>query len=180
MQISVFGLGHAGAVTGACIADSGHDVIAVDTDAAKVRAIHAGRSPVVEPGLNELIGAVVARGLLRATTDYEEAVLNSELSLICVGTYGSEERSCKLDPLRSVCSQIGAVLRKKDRFHSVVLRSAVVPGTVRSVVLPVLEEASGKTAGVDFGFANSPWLLRESRALHDYFKPPPDNYWHAR
>lgn len=172
MRISIFGLGYVGAVAGACIADSGHEVIAVDTDATKVRCIQAGRSPIVEPGLNELIGAVVTRGLLRSTTDFEEAVLSSELSLICVGTPSNEDGSLKLDYVRSVCNQIGAALRKKNQFHSVVLRSTVVPGTAKSVAIPVLEQASGKTAGIDFGFGNNPEFLRESTAIWDYFNPP--------
>ena len=171
MRISIFGLGYVGAVAGACIADSGHEVIAVDTDAVKVSCIRAGRSPIVEPGLNEMIAAAVATGSLRATTDCEEAIMNSDMTLICVGTPSNEDGSLKLDYIRSVCSQIGAVLKNKDQFHSVVLRSTVVPGTARSVAIPILEDASGKTAGVDFGFGNNPEFLRESTAIYDYFNP---------
>jgi GDP-mannose 6-dehydrogenase len=172
MRISIFGLGYVGAVAGACIADSGHEVIAVDTDAIKVKCLQEGRSPIVEPGLNELIAAAVSSGRLRATTDCEEAVLNSDMSLICVGTPSNEDGSLKLDYVRTVCNEIGTALRKKDGFHSIVLRSTVVPGTAKSVAIPVLEQASGKTAGVDFGFGNNPEFLRESTAIYDYFNPP--------
>ena len=172
MRISIFGLGYVGAVAGACIADSGHEVIAVDTDAVKVSCIQAGRSPIVEPGLNEMTAAAVANGSLKATTDCTEAVMNSDMTLICVGTPSNEDGSLKLDYIRSVCSQIGAALKNKDQFHSVVLRSTVVPGTARSVAIPILEDASGKTVGVDFGFGNNPEFLRESTAIYDYFNPP--------
>jgi len=172
MQISIFGLGYVGAVAGACIAESGHDVIAVDTDPVKINCIQEGRSPIVEPGLNELIASTVSRGTLKATMDYEEALMNSTMSLICVGTPGNAEGSPILDYVRSACSQIGAVLKKKDSFHSVVLRSTVVPGTARSVAIPILEDCSGKTAAIDFGFANNPEFLRAGTAIHDYFKPP--------
>jgi GDP-mannose 6-dehydrogenase len=172
MRISIFGLGYVGATVGACIADLGHEVIAVDTNAARVSCIQAGRSPVSEPGLNELIAAGVSRGALMATTDCEEGVLNSDMSLICVETPGNEDGTLKLDYIRSVCSQIGVALKKKNGFHSVILRSMVVPGTTRSVVIPILEECSGKTAGVDFGFGNNPEFLRESTAIYDYFNPP--------
>jgi GDP-mannose 6-dehydrogenase len=172
MRISIFGLGYVGAVAGACIADSGHKVIAVDTDQVKVRCIQEGRSPIIEPGLAELISANVASGALRATTSCEEAVMGSDMSLICVGTPSNEDGSLMLDYIRSVCSQIGAAIKKKDTYHSVVLRSTVVPGTARSIAIPILEDCSGKTAGIDFGFGNNPEFLRESTAIYDYFNPP--------
>src|ERR1700733_10978298 len=105
MRISIFGLGYVGAVAGACIADSGHEVIAVDTDPVKVNCIQRGRSPIIEPGLSELIAARVADGSLKATMICEEAVMNSDMSLICVGTPGNEDGSIMLDYIRSVCSQ---------------------------------------------------------------------------
>ena len=172
MRISIFGLGYVGAVAGACIADSGHEVIAVDTDPVKVKCIREGRSPIVEPGLDEMISKNVAAGRLKATSDCLEAVLNSDMSLICVGTPSNADGSLKLDYIRDVCRQVGVALSKKDGWHSVVLRSTVVPGTARSVAIPVLQEASGKEAGVDFGFGNNPEFLRESTAIYDYFNPP--------
>lgn len=172
MRISIFGLGYVGAVAGACIADSGHEVIAVDTDIVKVKCIRDGRSPIVEPGLDEMIRKNVAAGRLKATSDAIEAVQNTDMSLICVGTPSNEDGSLKLDYIRDVCRQIGVALSKKDGYHSVVLRSTVVPGTARSVAIPILAEASGKEPGVDFGFGNNPEFLRESTAIYDYFNPP--------
>lgn len=172
MRISIFGLGYVGAVAGACIADSGHEVIAVDTDPVKVKCIQEGRSPIIEPGLSELISANAAGGLLKATMSCEEAVMGSDMSLICVGTPSNEDGSLMLDYIKGVCSQIGVALKKKEAYHSVVLRSTVVPGTARSVAIPILEDCSGKTAGIDFGFGNNPEFLRESTAIYDYFNPP--------
>jgi GDP-mannose 6-dehydrogenase len=172
MRISIFGLGYVGAVAGACIAESGHDVIAVDTDPVKVKCLREGRSPIVEPGLDEMISKNVAAGRLKATQDCIEAVMNSDMSLICVGTPSNEDGSLKLDYVQDVCRQIGVALAKKDGWHAVVLRSTVVPGTARTVALPILAEASGKEPGVDFGFGNNPEFLRESTAIYDYFNPP--------
>ena len=172
MKISIFGLGYVGVVSGACIAESGHEVIATDIDPVKVKCIQEGRSPIIEPGLSELIKNNVSKGSLKATMSCEEAIMNSDISLICVGTPSNKDGSLMLDYIKSVCSQIGAVLKKKDAYHSVVLRSTVVPGTARSVAIPVLEESSGKTAGVDFGYGNNPEFLRESTAIYDYMNPP--------
>jgi len=172
MRVSIFGLGYVGAVAAACIADSGHEVIAVDTEAVKVKCIQNGNSPIVEPGLSELIKSTVSKGSLKATQDLEAAIMNTDISLICVGTPSNEDGSLKLDYIKAVCRQIGEVLKKKDGFHSVVLRSTVVPGTARSVAIPILEDVSGKTAGVDFGFGNNPEFLRESTAIYDYYNPP--------
>jgi GDP-mannose 6-dehydrogenase len=172
MRISIFGLGYVGAVAGACIAESGHEVLAVDTDAVKVRCIREGRSPIVEPGLDELIRKNVDAGRLKATMDVEEAIRNTDMSLICVGTPSNADGSLKLDYIQTVCRQIGVALGQKDGWHSVVLRSTVVPGTARRIAIPVLEEASGKEAGKDFGFGNNPEFLRESSAIYDYFNPP--------
>ena len=172
MRVSIFGLGYVGAVAGACIADTGHEVIAVDTSMVKVKCIQEGRSPIVEPGLNELIAKNVAAGRLKATMDCEEAVMSSDLSLICVGTPSNKDGSLTLDYIEGVCMQIGRAIKKKSAWHSVVLRSTVVPGTARNVAIPVLEECSEKKAGIDFGFGNNPEFLRESSAIYDYFNPP--------
>lgn len=172
MRISVFGLGYVGAVASACIAESGNDVIAIDTDITKVKCINEGRSPIVEPGLDELIKKNVEAKRLRATLDIADAVNNSDMSLICVGTPSNEDGSLMLDHVRNVCRQIGVAMRDKKEFHHVVLRSTVVPGTARDVAIPVLEEASEKDAGTEFGFGNNPEFLRESSAIYDYFNPP--------
>lgn len=172
MKISVFGLGYVGAVASACLAESGFEVIAIDQDPVKVKCLAEGRSPIIEPGLPEMIKANKDNGRLTATLDVREAVMNSDISLICVGTPSNADGSLKLDYVEAVCAQIGEVLKEKTGYHSVVLRSTVVPGTARNVAIPALEKASGKKAGVDFGFGNNPEFLRESTAIYDYFNPP--------
>lgn len=172
MRVSVFGIGYVGAVTSACLVDSGHEVIAVDIDPIKVACINEGRSPIVEPGLEEIIGKAKAAGKLSATCDVAKAVAESEISLICVGTPSNDDGSLKLDYIVSVCEQIGEALKNKNEYHTVVLRSTCVPGTTRDVVMPALERASGKKAGVDFGLGNNPEFLRESTAVNDFFNPP--------
>lgn len=172
MRVSIFGLGYVGAVAGACIAESGHEVIAIDKDPVKVKCIQEGCSPIVEPGLPELIQRNVQEGRLKATLDCAEAVMNSDISLICVGTPSNVDGSLKLDYVEAVCKEIGEILKTKKDFHSVVLRSTVVPGSARTRAIPVLEKASGKKAGEGFGFGNNPEFLRESTAIYDYFNPP--------
>jgi len=172
MRISVFGLGYVGAVASACLAESGFDVIAIDKDPIKVKCIGEGRSPIVEPGLPEMIKKNTENGKLKATLDVEEAVMSSDISLICVGTPSNEDGSLKLDYVEGVCAEIGEIIKNKEGFHSVVLRSTVVPGTARDVAIPALEKASGKKAGEGFGFGNNPEFLRESTAIWDYFNPP--------
>jgi len=171
MRISVFGIGYVGAVTSACLADSGHHVIAVDPDPIKVNALTAGRSPIVEEGLNDLLKKVVAEGRLEATSDYEYAVNNTDISLVCVGTPSRSDGSLNLDYVVACSEQIGSVIKTKDTYHSVVIRSTVVPGTLEQVVKPALEKVIGKTAGVDFGLGNNPEFLREGTAIADYYKP---------
>jgi GDP-mannose 6-dehydrogenase len=172
MKISVFGLGYVGSVSAASLAASGHEVVGVDANAGKVATVNAGRSPVVEPGLEELIGRGVAQGTLRATTDPREAVLSTDLSLICVGTPSQKNGSLNLEYLERVSAQIGAALKEAPAYHVVVVRSTVLPGTTHSLVIPTLERASGKQYGVDFGVSVNPEFLREGTALNDFQKPP--------
>jgi len=172
MRISIFGLGYIGSVTGASFAASGHEVIGVDANADKVALVNAGRSPVIEPGLDELLGKSVADGSFRATTDPKEAVTHSELSLICVGTPSQRNGSLNLEYLERVTQQIGEALADVDHYHVVVVRSTVLPGTTHGVVIPTLEKASGKTYGQGFGVAVNPEFLREGTALKDFQKPP--------
>jgi GDP-mannose 6-dehydrogenase len=172
MKISIFGLGYIGSVTGASFAANGHEVIGVDANADKVALVNAGRSPVIEPGLDELLGKAVADGALRATTDAKEAVHNSELSLICVGTPSQRNGSLNLEYLERVTQQIGEAMADVDHYHVVVVRSTVLPGTTHGVVIPKLEQASAKTYGEGFGVAVNPEFLREGTALKDFQKPP--------
>ncbi len=172
MKISVFGLGYVGSVSAASFAASGHEVVGVDANADKVATVNAGRSPVVEPGLEELIGRGVARGALRATTDAAEAVHSTELSLICVGTPSQKNGSLNLAYLERVSAQIGSALRDTVDYHVVVVRSTVLPGTTHSLVIPTLERESDRKYGVDFGVSVNPEFLREGTALNDFQKPP--------
>lgn len=172
MKISIFGLGYVGAVSAGCLAQEGHKVTGVDPYQPKVDLINQGQTPVIEKDIGEIIAAAVKAGTLRATTDVRDAVMNSEMSLICVGTPSQLNGSLDLKYVRSVCEQIGAVLKDKNDFHVVVARSTMLPGSMRSVVIPVLEEASGKRAGKDFGVCNNPEFLREGTAVWDFYNPP--------
>ncbi len=172
MRISIFGLGYVGAVCAACLSDAGHEVIGVDVSAIKVDLTNRGKAPVVEPGLEDILQRQVGLGRLRATSDTEDAVKSSDLTMICVGTPSRKNGSLDLRYIKKVCKGIGAALAKKSTYHTVVVRSTVLPGTVRKHVLPLLEEASGKRAGEDFGLAINPEFLRESTAIKDYLEPP--------
>ena len=172
MKIAVFGLGYVGSVSAASFAAAGHLVVGVDANAGKVATVNAGHSPVVEPGLDDLIGQGVARGALRATTDAQDAVLSTDLSLICVGTPSQKNGSLNLEYLERVTGEIGVALGNAPDYHVVVVRSTVLPGTTHDLVIPTLERASGKAYGVDFGVSVNPEFLREGTALHDFQKPP--------
>ena len=172
MKVSVFGLGYVGSVSAAALAADGHDVIGVDVNAGKVDQINKGTSPIVEPGLAELLNETVSAGRLRATTDTAEAIRNSEVSLLCVGTPSRKNGSLDLTYLTRVSEQIGAELRDKPGYHVVVVRSTVLPGTTHEVVIPALERASGKKYGEGFGVSVNPEFLREGTALKDFRKPP--------
>ncbi len=172
MQISVFGLGYVGVVAAGCLAADGHEVIGVDTNAEKVSLINHGNSPIIEKDIAEIIADAVENGSLRAVQDARDAVLNSDISLVCVGTPSLHNGSLDLSFVRRVCEQIGDVLHEKDNWHLVVIRSTILPGTMRGLIIPILEERSGKIAGVDFGICNNPEFLREGTAVHDYAHPP--------
>lgn len=172
MKISIFGLGYVGAVSAGCLATDGHDVIGVDPNRTKVDLINQGTTPIIEKDIGEMISKTVKDGLLRATTDVRDAVLNSDMSLICVGTPSQLNGNLDLSHVRKVCEQIGEAIKEKDSFHVVVARSTMLPGSMSAVVIPTLEAASGKKAGVDFGVCNNPEFLREGTAVYDYYHPP--------
>ncbi|HYO91172.1 MAG TPA: hypothetical protein VEQ40_06030, partial [Pyrinomonadaceae bacterium] len=151
MKLSIFGLGYVGCVSAACFAKEGHEVWGVDVNSTKVEIINSGRSPIVEAGVGDLIGEMVTAGRLRATTDSAEAVRNTELSLICVGTPSHQNGSLDLTYVKRVCQEIGAALEKKRERHTVVIRSTMLPGTIEGVVIPTLEVYSGKKVGRDLG-----------------------------
>jgi GDP-mannose 6-dehydrogenase len=172
MKISVLGLGYVGAVSMACLARDGHEVIGVDVDPLKLDLIRSGRSPIVEEGIQELTKDVVGSGRVRVTGDVAEAVRGSDISFVCVGTPSSPNGSQDLTAVKRVMESIGKALASHDRFHSVVLRSTVQPGTVEEVVRPILEQSSGKVADRDFGLGFQPEFLREGTSIKDYDKPP--------
>jgi GDP-mannose 6-dehydrogenase len=172
MKISVFGLGYVGSVSAACLAAQGHEVVGVDVNPTKVDLMSQGRAPVVEERIGELTAEVVASGALRATTDVAEAIGASEISLICVGTPSAANGSLSTTYLERVAEQIGGVLAGLDRWHTVVFRSTMLPGTCTDLLIPILEKESGKTAGVDFGVAVNPEFLREGSSVKDFFDPP--------
>lgn len=172
MRVCVVGVGYVGLVSAACLAKEGHAVIGVDASRVKVDMINGGISPIVEPQAAELIRETVARGTLRATTDVEEAILISDVSLICVGTPGRPNGSPDLKYVCKVAEEIGRGLRRREGFHVVTCRSTVPPGTMRGVLIPILEEHSGKRAGEDFGVCHNPEFLREGTAIEDFYHPP--------
>ncbi|HEY0376151.1 MAG TPA: nucleotide sugar dehydrogenase [Pyrinomonadaceae bacterium] len=172
MKLSVFGLGYVGCVSAACFAKEGHAVTGVDVNRTKVEIINGGRSPIVEAGINELIGEMVAAGRLRATTDSGAAVRDSEISLVCVGTPSQPNGSLDLAYVRRVCEEIGFALAAKRAPHAVVIRSTMLPGTIEGTVVPALESSSGLKAGHDFGVCINPEFLREGTSLKDFYSPP--------
>ncbi len=172
MKISIFGLGYVGAVSAGCLATDGHEVVGVDPNLTKVDLINQGVTPIIEKDIGEMIAATVKSGHLRATVDVRDAVMGTDMSLICVGTPSQLNGNLDLSHVRKVCEQIGAAIKEKDSFHVVVARSTMLPGSMSSVVIPTLEAASGKKAGVDFGVCNNPEFLREGTAVYDYYHPP--------
>lgn len=172
MKLSVFGLGYVGAVSAACFAKEGHDVIGVDVSRTKIEIINSGKSPIIEEGINELIGEMVACGRLRATSDSAAAVRDTEISLVCVGTPSNANGSLDLKYVERVCEEIGAAIGEKPERHTVVMRSTMLPGTIEGLVKPTLEKHSGKKAGRDFGVCINPEFLREGTSLKDFYAPP--------
>jgi len=172
LRVSVFGLGYVGAVSAGCLAHDGHDVIGVDPLPTKVDLINRGQSPIIERDIGEIVAATVKAGRLRATLDPVGAIRETELSFVCVGTPSQANGNLDLRFIRRICEQIGHVLKTKTARHTVVIRSTILPGTMRKIVIPTLEEASGKEAGVDFGVCNNPEFLREGSAVQDFRNPP--------
>ena len=168
MKVSIFGLGYVGTVTAACLARDGHQVVGVDVNEAKVEALAAGRSPIVEPGLSDLLARAAARNDLGATTDAREAVLNSVASLVSVGTPPRGNGRPNLSFVERVCREIGEAIRQKEASHTVVLRSTVTPGTTERCETILCEAAGGTPVDVAF----NPEFLREGSAICDYDHPP--------
>jgi len=171
-RISIFGLGYVGAVSLACLARDGHRVVGVDIDPVKLDLIRARKSPILEEGIQELMRDVVGSGRVRVTQDAAQALRDTEISFVCVGTPSAANGSQDLTALLRLAEQLGAALRTKREFHTIVVRSTVMPGTLESKVEPILEKFSGKRSGVDFGLAFQPEFLREGSSIRDYDHPP--------
>jgi GDP-mannose 6-dehydrogenase len=169
LNVAIVGLGYVGAVTAGCLARLGRSVIGVDTDPHKVEAIAAGRSPIAEPGLDELLAEAVSSGRL-ATGTIAEAVERSDVIMVAVGTPSAPSGALDLGALTRVTDEIGAALPRDGRFRTIVVRSTVLPGTTDAEVRPRVEAASGMRAGVDFGLATNPEFLRESSSIRDFFE----------
>ena len=167
-KISIFGLGYVGVVSAACLADMGHEIIGVDINQTKIDLLNNKQSPIIEPKVEDLI----AKSNLRATYDVNYAIKNSDISIVCVGTPSNSKGSINTKYLEKVCAEVGAVLAHKKAFHLVVVRSTIIVGTMRNLLIPILERASGKRAGVDFGVCNNPEFLREGSAVNDFYNPP--------
>jgi UDPglucose 6-dehydrogenase len=170
MKVSVIGAGYVGLVTAAALASKGHDVIVVDTDETRVGMVNRKKSPIFEEGLDDMLSDCIGSGHLRATGDYQE-ILATDITLICVGTPSNPDGSMNLSYIKESAGDIGRVLRGKSGHHAVVVRSTVVPGTTKDLVIPLLEQNSGKKAHVDFDVAVNPEFLQEGKALHGFFHP---------
>lgn len=172
MKVSVFGLGYVGVVSAACLASQGHEVVGVDVSQTKVDLVNRGQSTVVEEKIGEITEEAVRSGKLRATTDVAEAIEATDISLICVGTPSASNGSLSTVYLEAVSEQIGTALGGKDSRHTVVFRSTMLPNTCEKLLQPILEKASGKRAGADFGLSLNPEFLREGTSVKDYYDPP--------
>lgn len=171
MRISVFGLGYVGVVSAACLAQDGHEVIGVDISQYKVDLLQKGRSPIHEPGLQEILQKVAQSGKFQTTLDAENAVRFSDVSLICVGTPSSQNGYPNFQFVKNVCKEIGAAIGVKQAYHVIAVRSTVLPGTIQDELIPILEDSSKLHAGVDFGVCMNPEFMREGSAISDFYNP---------
>jgi len=168
MNISVFGLGYVGCVSLGCLAQDGHNVIGVDISKEKVDLINHGKPTIIESRIDRIIADQFAQNRINATNDYRKAVLETDISIVCVGTPSTNEGHLNLESIFKVTRQIGEALKAKDKFHTVVIRSTVMPGTNHRVC-EIIEEESGKKRNVDFGVVSNPEFMREGSAVEDYY-----------
>jgi GDP-mannose 6-dehydrogenase len=172
MKVSIFGLGYVGTVLAGCLANDGHEIIGVDPVQTKVNLINNGQSPIIEAEIGEIIASSVQAGRLRATDDVAQAIRETELSFVCVGTPSQPNGDLDLRYIKRVSEQIGRALKDKAARHGVVIRSTILPGTMHKIVIPILEESSAKKAGADFGVCYNPEFLREGSGVEDFNSPP--------
>jgi GDP-mannose 6-dehydrogenase len=171
MKILVWGLGYVGTVSATCLAQLGHEVVGVEPNLTKLRALANGRTPIKEPGLENLVSQAVAAGRLRATQKGSLLVPSADVSLICVGTPSAPDGSQVLTHIQEVAREIGQGLKQAQRYHVVILRSTVFPGTTRQMLLPLLEEHAQRSSGADFGLVMNPEFMRETSAVADFMSP---------
>jgi GDP-mannose 6-dehydrogenase len=169
MNVTVFGMGYVGCVTAACLANCGHTVVGVDLNEIKVDMVNSGCSPIIEPGLSELISDGVKLRRLQATTNCSDL---GELVMVCVGTPSSENGSLNLEQMLKALGDIGNLLTTSQKYPVIVIRSTVLPGTVEKIIIPALERRSGKVCGKDFGVCMNPEFMRETTAVRDFAEPP--------
>jgi GDP-mannose 6-dehydrogenase len=172
LRISIFGMGYVGTVSAGCLARDGHEIVGIDPIRTKVDLINAGCAPIIEADIGEIVAEAVKAHKLRATGDQNQAVGETDLSFVCVGTPSQANGNLDLTYILRVCEQIGEAIKNKSDRHTVVIRSTVLPGTMRQLIIPILEKHSGKKAGVDFGVCNNPEFLREGSAVKDFYSPP--------
>jgi GDP-mannose 6-dehydrogenase len=172
MRVLVWGLGYVGTVSAACLARLGHEVIGVEPNLAKVQTLERGCSPIKEPGLDSLVSQAVSAGSLHSTQNGTPLVSWADVSIICVGTPSALDGTPVLTHIRDVAREIGEGLKQAERYHVVILRSTVFPGTTRQILLPLLEQYSHRLSGKDFGLAMNPEFMREASAVGDFFSPP--------
>jgi len=170
--ISIFGLGYVGTVTAACLAKNGNRVIGVDKDESKVNLIGLGQSPIVEPKINDLLNDAINAEILTSTSNVSEAIMNSDISIIAVGTPSRKNGSIDLKYVENVCKEIAGILKNKKKYHTVILRSTVLPETCEKILIPIIEKISNKKQEKDFGFIFNPEFLREGSAVDDFYFPP--------
>jgi GDP-mannose 6-dehydrogenase len=165
-------MGYVGCVTGACLAELGHNVLGVDVNPQKVAMINNGQSPIIEKDINEIIKRVVKAGRFTATINQDYAIEKSEIAMICVGTPSKKNGSLDLEAIQKVSEEIGTAIMNKNEYFVVINRSTVLPGTIESIILPLLEKYSGKLVGKDFGLCMNPEFLREGSSVYDFYHPP--------
>ena len=172
VKIAIFGLGYVGSVSAACLASAGHQIVGVDVDDRKLELIRHGQAPVKEPGLDQLMSDMVSAGQITVTADTAEALVDVDLSLVCVGTPSRRNGNLDSAALESVLESIGRVLADRDGYHVIAIRSTLLPGVLFARLLPLLERVSGRKVGVDIGLCVNPEFLREGSAIRDFENPP--------